>query len=201
MNCVCPKAPAHEPVSPCACRSPRSIRVSSASSSPRKGLAAAGTGQRGQRLQQRALAEHAAIVALYAPDGDDGGGIDTVLRRYPIEQIAVLPQLEASILDALAIDQRGQVVPDRCGEFRLRIEQAEHAGVRGEAGGDSVESVDADALGCGAGLDTRQAATESGITIGSRCRRRRRCRGERGHQAERGQDGHGVLRVAVARPS
>jgi hypothetical protein len=93
---------------PCACRSPRSISLSSASSSPRKKLAAAGAGQRGQRLQQRALAEHAAVVALHAPDRDDGGRIDAVLRGHPIEQVAMLLQQGAAIIHALAIDQRGR---------------------------------------------------------------------------------------------
>jgi len=166
-----------------------------------EGLAAAGTGQRGQRLQQRALAEHTAVVALHAPDRDDGGRIDAVLGRHPIKQGPMLLQQDAPIVHALAIDQRGQVVPDRRGEFRLRVEQAEHAGIGGEPGDNPIEAVGTDALAGGCRLQDGQAAAESGIAAGRRRCCRSGCRGEHGRQAERGQNGHGVLRVAVAGPS
>ncbi|VZR20255.1 Uncharacterised protein [Escherichia coli] len=113
----------------------------------------------------------------------------------------MLLQQGAAIIDALAVDQRGQVIPDRRGEFRLCVQQSEHARVRRESGGDLVETVGADALGCGGGLQARQAAAEHRIVAGGRGRRQRRGRREGGRQAERGQNGHGVLRVAVARPS
>ncbi|KAG1275698.1 hypothetical protein G6F64_014858 [Rhizopus arrhizus] len=113
----------------------------------------------------------------------------------------MLLQHRAAIIHARALDPRGQGGPARRGEFGLRIEQAEHARVGREAGGDLGEAVGTDALAGGRGLQAGQAAAERRVDGDGRWRRHLRRRCESGRQAERGQNGHGVLRVAVAGPS
>ena len=53
----------------------------------------------------------------------------------------------AAIGHALRIHQRGEVVPDRRGEFGLGIEQGQHAQVRGDLGEQRVEAFGGHALG------------------------------------------------------
>ncbi|MCW0438969.1 hypothetical protein NB723_003933 [Xanthomonas sacchari] len=102
-------------------------------------LATAFTGQGQQRHQQRALAGDAAVVALHAPHRDHRLRVDTVLLRDLREQVAMRGEHGATIVDALAVDQAGQVVPDRRGELGLGVEQRQHARVRLQTGGEAVE--------------------------------------------------------------
>ena len=66
-----------------------------------------------------------------------------------------------AIADALFIDQCGQVVPDRRGEFGLCVEQRQHAQVGGEFAGMGVEGLAGHAQRC-------RLPTQSGETIPER---------------------------------
>lgn len=68
--------------------------------------------------------------------------------------------------DTLAVDQAGEVIPDRGGEFGLGIEQRQHAGIGRQAGGETLEVGGLHALGGGLGLQARQAAVEGRIGTG-----------------------------------
>ncbi|GAE53076.1 UDP-N-acetylmuramyl tripeptide synthase [Xanthomonas arboricola pv. pruni str. MAFF 311562] len=139
-------------------------------------LATARARQRSQRDQQRALAGDTAVVALHAPDRHDGGRIDPGLFGQARKQIAVGGQHGLAVGDALTVDQAGEVVPDRGGEFGLGIEQRQHAGIGRQAGGEALEVGGRHALGGGLGLQAGQAAVEGRIGAGDQRRQRQQRR-------------------------
>ncbi|MCW0450422.1 hypothetical protein NB706_003256 [Xanthomonas sacchari] len=154
-------------------------------------LAAAFAGQGQQRHQQRALAGDAAVVALHAPHRDHRLRVDTVLLRHLREQVAVRGEHGAAVVDALAVDQAGQVVPDRRGELGLGVEQRQHARVRLQTGGEAVEGRLGDTRPGRGGAQAGHAAGEGRIGRGRRRRGwglRERARGRQ--QQDPGQTHH-----------
>ena len=79
------------------------------------------------------------IVAVWGVESDYGLRIHSVLPRDLRQRVRMRFQHRATVGDALVVDQRRQVVPDRRGEFRLRVEQVQHAHVRRERRGVGVE--------------------------------------------------------------
>lgn len=71
-----------------------------------------------------------------------------------------------AIGDALAVDQAGQVVPDGRGEFGLRIQQRQDAGIGRQPGGEALKAGSVHALGSGLRLQASQAAIEGRIGAG-----------------------------------
>ena len=102
-------------------------------------LPAAEARQRGQRHQQRPLALHPAVVALHAPDRHHRGRIHAAVLRHARQHLRVLGAHRLAIGDALGVDQRRQVVPDRRGELGLTVQQRQHAHVRHHAGHEAIE--------------------------------------------------------------
>ncbi|MCW0425722.1 hypothetical protein NB713_003665 [Xanthomonas sacchari] len=154
-------------------------------------LAAAFAGQGQQRHQQRTLAGDAAVVALHAPHRDHRLRVDTVLLRHLREQVAMRGEHGATIVDALAVDQAGQVVPDRRGELGLCVEQRQHARIRLQAGGEAVEGRLGDARLRRGRAQTGHATGEGRIGRGRRRRGwglRERARGRQ--QQDPGQTHH-----------
>ncbi|MCY1405482.1 hypothetical protein D9M71_207210 [compost metagenome] len=117
-------------------------------------------GQGGQRGEQRTLAGDAAEIALHAPDGDHRVLVHLVALGDAFQQVVMLRQHGPAIGHPLLVHQPGEVVPDRRDEFRLRVEQVQHAEVglqvlRIALVGDGVHT-----LGASLRLQPRQAVAE-----------------------------------------
>ena len=80
--------------------------------------------QRRQRLHHRALAEILAEIRLDAPHRDDDGGIDAEAALRRLQRRPVLMQQRAALVDALLVDQRGDVIPHRRRKLRLLVHEA-----------------------------------------------------------------------------
>ncbi|EXI72584.1 MAG: hypothetical protein AW07_03189 [Candidatus Accumulibacter sp. SK-11] len=106
----------------------------------KEGLPPSVAGERGERSEQRPLAEVAPEVALDTPDGDDGVRVDSVAlggggeRRSPL-----LPQHQR-VGDPLVVHQAGEVIPDRRAELGLVVEELQHAHVRAQPFRQAIES-------------------------------------------------------------
>ena len=86
-------------------------------------LPAADTGQRRGRADHRPLADLGAVIGFDAPDRGDHVTVDAVGVLNRIEGGAVPGEHRAPVGDARVTDQDVEIVPDRLGEFRLRIHQ------------------------------------------------------------------------------
>ena len=131
MNCVWPNAPAQEPLNSCG------VDVAVIENFQRRHqlffevfVAARGLAhQRRQRLHHRALAEILAEIRLDAPHRDDDSRIDAEAPLRRPQRARVLLQQRAALVDALLVDQRGDVIPHRRRKLRLLVHEA-HGVVR-----------------------------------------------------------------------
>ncbi len=124
-------------------------------------LAAPVAGQGRQRGQQRTLAEDPPVVAFHAPHRHHRVLVHAVARGHLVEQLVVLGEHRLAIADPLLVHQTGQVVPQRGGELRLRVEQVEHAEVGLQAAGEALITVGGNALRLGLLLQAGEAGREA----------------------------------------
>src|SRR6185437_13256414 len=79
------------------------------------------TGEDGERLHDRMLAEAFAEVGFHAPDGCDDGRIDAESALRDRKPVTPAPHRCAAIRNALIIDEASDIIPNRRCEFRLRM--------------------------------------------------------------------------------
>ena len=91
------------------------------------GLAAADAGERRGRAQHRPVAAERAVVRLDAPDRGDDVAVDAVLLLDLVEDGLVLGEDLAAAGDARVAHQDVEIIPERLGELRLRIDQVHDA--------------------------------------------------------------------------
>jgi hypothetical protein len=113
------------------------------------GLAAADTGQGRGRLQHAAIADLGRIVALDAPDRRDRVAVDAVGLLRGVELRLVLGEDLLALGEAVVVHQDIEIVPDRLGEFGLRIQQVHDAQIGREACREALEILLRDVAACG----------------------------------------------------
>ena len=114
--------------------------------------------------------------------------------RHLVQHLAVLLQHRQALRDALVVDQRGQVVPDRRAELGLLVELVQHVGQGGQAGGVALPGLGRDAGCAGGRLQFGEAGLQRGFGRGVRWRLGRRGQRQQQHgQGEQaGGGGHGA---------
>ena len=139
--------------------------------------------QRGQRLHQRTAAQVLAEVALDTPHADHDVRCHAGLLLYFLQRVVPLGMGGAAVCHALVIDQHGQVVPHRHGEFGLAVEQHQHRGVGRQAVGVLRVGGGRDAAERRRGPEFVEAAAEFGrVDVGRRVLRQRGAGGGQGGQ-------------------
>src|SRR5262249_17416458 len=93
-------------------------------------LAASNAGKGGGRADDRALADLLAEIGLHPPDGGDEMAVDAIGFLPRIERRFIALQDHAAVRDALVADEEVEVIPDRFGEFGLRVQEIHDAQLR-----------------------------------------------------------------------
>ena len=83
------------------------------------------------------------VIRFDAPDRGDDVAVDAVGLLHRVELRLVFGEHLAALGEAVVVDQNVEIVPDRLGEFRLRIHQVHDAQIGREAGGEALESLPA----------------------------------------------------------
>ena len=96
-------------------------------------LPAADAGQRRGGIQHAAIAHLRRVVGLDAPDRGDDVAVDAVGFFHRVELRLVLGEDLAALGEAVVVHEDVEIVPDRLGEFRLRIHQIHDAQIGRQA--------------------------------------------------------------------
>ena len=140
-------------------------------------LAAADAGERRRRADHRAVADLDAVIGFDAPDGGDEMAVDAIGLLDRVEDLAMLREHRAAILDARVVDQDIEIVPERFGELGLGVHQIHDPQIRRQTRRIRVEDRARDAAPLGLRPEPAEAAAEIG---------RRRANGRGRHQGVTG---------------
>ena len=133
-------------------------------------LAAADAGQGRGGLQDAAIAHLGRVVRFDAPDRRDSVAVDAVGPFHRVELRLVFGKDFAALGEAVVVHQNVEIVPDRLGEFRLRIHQIHDAQIGRETGGEALEALLRNAAACGIGPHRGHATIEIRSRLADRAR-------------------------------
>ena len=102
-------------------------------------------------LQHAAVAHLRRIVGFDAPDRRDDVAVDAVGFLHRVELRLVFGEDLAALGEAVVVHEDVEIVPDRLGEFGLRIHQVHDAQVGREPRGEALEIRLRDVAACGIG--------------------------------------------------
>ena len=122
-------------------------------------------GERRQRLHDAALAEILAEIRFDAPHRDHCRRIDAIALLGRLQRAGVAAHQRAALLDALLVDEAGEIIPDRRLELGLLVHEA-----RGVIGLEPARRAGDRARGDARRRRGMAQAGEAGGEIGSRRR-------------------------------
>jgi hypothetical protein len=133
-------------------------------------LAAADAGQGRGGIQYAAVAHHRRIIRFDAPDRRDRIAVDAIGLFHRVELRLVGGQHLAALGEPVVVHENVEIVPDRLGEFRLRIHQIHDPQIGREAGGETLETGLRDVAACGIRPHRSHALIEIGGSLADRAR-------------------------------
>ena len=140
-------------------------------------LAAADAGQGRGGLQHAAVAHLGRVVRFDAPDRRDRIAVDAIGFFRRIELRLVFGQDLAALGQAIVVDQNVEIIPDRLGEFRLRIHQIHDAQIGRKPRGKTLKALLRDVAAGGVGPHRGDAIVEIRRRLPDRARGHQRMAG------------------------